>query len=67
MTKTEAATVFHYTVEQTETGIVLYDGPAMSEADALDCMARDAGYADFASIPAEIGGADTLRVTRSAA
>jgi hypothetical protein len=65
MTKTEAAIAL-YTVEQTETGTVLYSGPATSEADALDRMAREAGYADFASIPAEIGGRDTLSVARAA-
>ena len=65
MTKSQAVSA-EYTVEQTETGVILYCGPAASEADALDRMAREAGYPDFAGIPAEIGGGDTLRITKSA-
>lgn len=51
-----------YTVTQTATGVALFEGEARDEAHALDLMARDAGYADYASIPAEIGGGDTLAV-----
>ncbi len=50
----------HFTITQSATGIVLFDGEADSEAQALDLMAKDAGYADYASIPEEIGGGDTL-------
>lgn len=51
-----------YTISQQTTGVVLFSGEANSEADALDKMARDAGYDDYASIPTEIGGGDTLLV-----
>lgn len=51
-----------YTVDQAATGVVLFSGPARSEQHALDLMAQDAGYADYASIPEEIGGGDTLKV-----
>lgn len=51
-----------YTITQSKTEAVLYDGPATSERDALDRMARAAGYRDYASIPPEIGGGDTLEI-----
>ena len=51
-----------FTITQTATGVVLFHGEASDEADALDRMAREAGYADYASIPAEIGGSDTITV-----
>lgn len=51
-----------YTITQTASAIVLFDGEAESEQQALDLMAQDAGYADYASIPAEIGGGETLLV-----
>ncbi len=51
-----------YTITQQTTGVVLFSGVANSERDALDKMAQYAGYSDYASIPAEIGGGDTLLV-----
>ena len=53
-----------YRIEQTATAVILFDGEASDESDAMDKMARDAGYADYASIPAEIGSGDTLLVTQ---
>ena len=52
-----------FQVEQTATGVLLWEGVATSEQDALDLMAKDAGYENFANIPDEIGGADTIAVT----
>lgn len=37
-----------YEIEQTETAAVLWRGDAESEQGALDAMARDAGYRDYA-------------------
>lgn len=51
-----------FTITQTATGVVLFQGEASTSAQALDLMAQDAGYANFAEIPAEIGGRDTLLV-----
>lgn len=53
-----------FTITQTTTGVVLFDGEAADEREALDLMAQDAGYADYASIPAEIGGGDTMLIER---
>lgn len=53
----------HYTITQQASGIILFHGEAISEQDALDRMARDAGYADYASIPDEIDGGDTLIIS----
>ncbi len=52
-----------FTITNTASGIVLGQYEAATEAEALDLMARDAGYADYASIPEEIGGGDDLVVT----
>lgn len=40
-----------YAITQPETGVLLGIYAADSEAAALDAMARDAGYTDYASIP----------------
>lgn len=37
-----------YTIENTRSGVVFGEYEGTSEADALDSMARDAGYADYA-------------------
>lgn len=52
-----------YAVEQTASGVVLWTGPAIDWFDALDEMARDAGYKGYDDIPDEAGGADTLAVS----
>ncbi|MDK8188153.1 MULTISPECIES: hypothetical protein [Sphingomonas] len=52
-----------YTITNIASGIVLGQYEAATEAEALDLMARDAGYADYASVPEEIGGGDDLVVT----
>lgn len=41
---------------KTKTGAVLWTGGAESEQQALDAMAREAGYADYASIPESVRG-----------
>jgi hypothetical protein len=48
-----------YRIENTHSGIVLGDYEAESAAEALDAMARDAGYQDYADledrVPSEPG------------
>jgi len=51
-----------YSVQQIATGIVLWQGDADSEQHALDLMARDAGYADYADVCAVTGEDDGVRV-----
>lgn len=38
-----------YSIENTISGVVLGEYEANSEAEALDAMARDAGYTDYAA------------------
>ncbi|ACL56654.1 hypothetical protein [Methylobacterium nodulans] len=52
-----------FQIRQATTGAVLWTGGAENEQQALDAMAREAGYADFASIPESVRGTDT-RVDR---
>ncbi|GJD50001.1 hypothetical protein OPKNFCMD_2737 [Methylobacterium crusticola] len=49
-----------YQIKQPATGAVLWTGGAESEEQALDAMAREAGYADFAAIPETLRSAGTL-------
>jgi len=49
-----------YQIKQTATGAVLWTGGAESEEQALDAMAREAGYADFAAVPESVRNAGTL-------
>ena len=48
-----------YIIENTLSGVVLGDYEGQTPADALDAMARDAGYSDYAQAcevaPAEPG------------
>ncbi len=39
-----------YTIEQQATAAVLFDGPALDKQNALNLMARDAGYTDYADL-----------------
>lgn len=55
-------TMPRFLIEQTTTAVILFDGQSRDEQHALDLMAQEAGYADFASIPEEIGGRETLQV-----
>lgn len=43
-----------YTIENAHSGIVLGTYEAASEHGALDAMARDAGYGDYADLQAQI-------------
>ncbi len=44
-----------FQIKQKTSGAVLWTGSASDEKTALDAMAREAGYTDFASLP------DTIR------
>lgn len=39
----------HYSVRSTKGGVTIWDGESTSPEAALDAMARDAGYRDFAT------------------
>lgn len=43
-----------FQIKQKTSGAVLWTGSADDEKTALDAMAREAGYADFASLPDRI-------------
>lgn len=45
-----------YEIEQAETGVVMWKGEAESEAEALDAMAQDAGYRDYAHASEDTDG-----------
>lgn len=49
-----------FTVRQKTTGYVLWTGAAENEHQALDAMAREAGYDDYAALPSEVRGGDNL-------
>ncbi|MDP4024604.1 hypothetical protein Q8W71_18420 [Methylobacterium sp. NEAU 140] len=40
-----------FQIKQTRSGAVLWTGSADDEQTALDAMAREAGYRDFAALP----------------
>lgn len=40
-----------FQIKQAATGAVLWTGCAEDEKQALDAMAREAGYRDYASLP----------------
>ncbi len=40
-----------FQIKQAKSGAVLWTGSAESERNALDAMAREAGYADFNAMP----------------
>lgn len=42
-----------FQIENTKTGVVLGQYDADTEAAALDLMAQDAGYADYAALQAQ--------------
>lgn len=44
-----------YMIEQTQTGVVLFDGEATDAQNARDLMARDAGYHDYADLMKQTG------------
>ncbi|SFG75532.1 hypothetical protein [Methylobacterium gossipiicola] len=46
-----------FQIKQKTNGAVLWTGSATDAVSALDAMAREAGYADFAALP------ETIRAT----
>ncbi|MET7246005.1 hypothetical protein ABZT49_21880 [Methylobacterium sp. EM32] len=48
-----------FQVRQAATGAILWTGGAENEQQALDAMAREAGYSDFSAIPESLRGAGT--------
>ena len=55
-----------YEIRQAATGAILWTGGAESAEQALDAMAREAGYRDYASMPDEARGgqAEAAKLTR---
>lgn len=47
-----------YTITNTRSGTILGTYDAETEAAALDAMARDAGYADYATLEREVPSAE---------
>ncbi|WP_375464864.1 hypothetical protein [uncultured Methylobacterium sp.] len=45
-----------FQIRQTKSGAVLWTGSADDEQNALDAMAREAGYRDFSALPDSIRG-----------
>ncbi len=43
-----------FQIRKRTSGAVLWTGSAESEKTALDAMAREAGYPDFASLPVQL-------------
>jgi len=48
-----------FQVKQVATGAILWTGGAENEQQALDAMAREAGYSDFSAIPESLRGSGT--------
>lgn len=65
MTSQASQTKVLWTIENMSSGLVLGAYPGATAAEALDAMAREAGYADHAHAIVETGPAD-LRVTEVA-
>ena len=53
-----------FQVRQTNSGAILWTGSADNETTALDAMAREAGYVDYAALPDGIraAGIETARL-----
>ncbi|BCM86596.1 hypothetical protein [Methylobacterium indicum] len=51
-----------FQVRQAETGAILWTGGAADEQQALDAMAREAGYSDFSAIPESLRGTKVDRL-----
>lgn len=52
----EEAAVTIFQIRQRAGGAILWTGAAQDERTALDAMAREAGYRDFAALPEAIRG-----------
>ncbi|AWN47097.1 hypothetical protein DK419_12895 [Methylobacterium terrae] len=48
-----------FQVRQAATGAILWTGGAENEQQALDAMAREAGYSDFSAIPESLRSSGT--------
>lgn len=53
-----------FQIKQKASGAVLWTGSASDEKTALDAMAREAGYPDFAALPDRLraGGVTTAKL-----
>jgi hypothetical protein len=51
-----------YEIEQPVTAVILWRGEASSEMDALDLMAREAGYRDYQDLEGNVGSDDGVQV-----
>lgn len=49
-----------FEIRQKTNGAILWTGSALDEATALDAMAREAGYADYAALPDDIRAAQPV-------
>jgi ribulose 1,5-bisphosphate synthetase/thiazole synthase len=49
-----------FEIRQKSNGAILWTGSACDATSALDAMAREAGYVDFASLPEDIRAADPV-------
>lgn len=49
-----------FEIRQKTNGAILWTGSALDETTALDAMAREAGYADYAALPDEIRAAQPV-------
>lgn len=43
-----------FQIKKTTSGAILWTGSASDEKTALDAMAREAGYPDYASLPDQV-------------
>ncbi|NEU11403.1 hypothetical protein G3T14_04595 [Methylobacterium sp. BTF04] len=49
-----------FEIKQKSNGAVLWTGAALDATSALDAMAREAGYIDYAALPADIRAAGPI-------
>ena len=49
-----------FEIRQKTNGAILWTGSARDEVTALDAMAREAGYVDYAALPDEIRAAQPV-------
>ncbi len=51
-----------YEIRQAATGAILWTGGPESAEQALDAMAREAGYRDYAALPEDARGGESRAV-----